>query len=77
MGKYTEEIDSYQIDDSQILDTYVALDIEATGISPNKSRIIEIGAIKVIEGIAVERFSSLINPCVPLSEEISELTVMV
>lgn len=74
MGKYTEEIDNYQIDDSQILDTYVALDIEATGISPNKSRIIEIGAIKVIEGIAVERFSSLINPCVPLSEEISELT---
>jgi DNA polymerase-3 subunit alpha (Gram-positive type) len=62
------------IDTSGVLDTYVALDIEATGISPNKSRIIEIGAIKVREGVVIDYFSSLINPCLPLSEEITQLT---
>ena len=36
------------------LNTYIALDVEATGISPNKSRIIEIGAIKVKDGVEVE-----------------------
>ena len=56
------------------LDTYIALDIEATGISPNKSRIIEIGAIKIKDGMEVETFHSLINPCVPLNEDIEQLT---
>ena len=49
------------------INTFIALDIEATGISPNKSRIIEIGAIKVINGEKVDTFSSLINPCIPIS----------
>ncbi len=56
------------------IDTFVAIDIEATGISPNKSRIIEIGAIKVVDGKEVDVFSSLVNPCVPISEEITSLT---
>ena len=56
------------------LNTYVALDVEATGISPNKSRIIEVGAIKIKDGIEVERFHSLINPLVPLSKDIARLT---
>ena len=56
------------------IDTFVALDIEATGISPSKSRIIEIGAIKVVDGVQVETFSSFVNPCIPISEEITELT---
>ena len=56
------------------IDTFVAIDIEATGISPHKSRIIEIGAIKVVNGVEVDRFSSLVNPCVPISEEITLLT---
>lgn len=56
------------------LDTFVAVDIEATGISPHKSRIIEIGAIKIVNGKEVARFSSLVNPCVPISEKITNLT---
>ena len=56
------------------INTFIALDIEATGISPNKSRIIEIGAIKVVDGVEVDTFSSLINPCIPISEEITKLT---
>lgn len=56
------------------INTFVALDIEATGISPNKNRIIEIGAIKVVDGTEVDRFSTLVNPCVPISEEITLLT---
>ena len=56
------------------INTFIALDIEATGISPNKSRIIEIGAIKVKDGKKVDTFSSLVNPCIPISDEITELT---
>ena len=72
--KITEDIENFKIDDSGFLDTYVAVDIEATGISPNKSRIIEIGAIKVIDGVAIEKFNTLMNPCVPLTDEITNLT---
>ena len=56
------------------INTFIALDIEATGISPNKSRIIEIGAIKVVNGVKVDTFSSFANPCIPISEEITNLT---
>ena len=74
MDKMNNLKDDKIIDKSGELNTYIALDVEATGISPNKSRIIEIGAIKIKDGIEVGRFHSLINPCLPLSEEIEELT---
>lgn len=41
---------------------YVVFDIETTGLSTTNDRIIEIGAVKVIDGIIVEEFSKLINP---------------
>lgn len=41
---------------------YIALDIETTGTSPEKNKIIEIGAVKVIDGKEKETFSKLINP---------------
>ena len=31
-------------------DSYVALDLEMTGLKPKEDRIIEIGAVKVIDG---------------------------
>ena len=41
-------------------------DIETTGFSPVKNRIIEIGAVKVINGEITDRFSEFINPSVPI-----------
>lgn len=41
---------------------YVAVDIETTGLSAKEDKIIEIGAIKVVDGEEVEIFDTLINP---------------
>ncbi len=55
-------------------DTYVVFDIETTGFSPVNNRIIEIGAVKVENGKIVDRFSSFVNPKVPIPYRIEELT---
>ena len=41
---------------------YVVFDLETTGLSPDKDTIIEIGALKVIQGKVADRFSEFINP---------------
>ena len=55
-------------------ETYVVFDIETTGFSPVKNRIIEIGAVKVSAGKIVDRYSSFVNPDVPIPYEIEKLT---
>ena len=55
-------------------DTYVVFDLETTGFSPDKNKIIEIGAVKVVGGSITERFSSFVNPEVPIPFKIEELT---
>ena len=55
-------------------DTYVVFDIETTGFSPEKNKIIEIGAVKVVSGQITDRFSQFVNPEVPIPYEIEELT---
>ncbi len=57
-----------------LTDTYVVFDIETTGFSPQKDKIIEIGAVKVTNGKITERFSQFINPKVPIPFRIVELT---
>ena len=55
-------------------DTYVVFDLETTGFSPDKNKIIEIGAVKVVHGEITERFSTFVNPEVPIPYRIEELT---
>jgi DNA polymerase-3 subunit alpha (Gram-positive type) len=55
-------------------DDFVVFDIETTGFSPVKNRIIEIGAVKVSGGKIVDRFSQFVNPEVPIPFEIEKLT---
>ncbi len=44
-------------------DTVVVLDFETTGLSPdNGDRAIEIGAVKLVDGVLVDRFQQLMNP---------------
>lgn len=57
-----------------LLDSYVVFDLETTGLSPNAHKIIEIGAVKVINGKIVDRFSKFVNPKVPAPFAIEELT---
>lgn len=44
------------------LSKYIVFDIETTGFSKTKDRIIEIGAIKVSEGKIIDEYSTLSNP---------------
>lgn len=55
-------------------DTYVAIDLETTGLDPKKEKIIEIGAVKVVDGQVAEEFATLVDPRRLLEERISELT---
>ena len=77
-------VEAYLVDDTKDIvenaagqsldDKYVVFDIETTGFSPEKNKIIEIGAVKVIGGEIVDRYSTFINPEVPIPFRIEELT---
>ncbi|MCL2746661.1 MAG: exonuclease domain-containing protein [Coriobacteriia bacterium] len=58
----------------EITNTYVSVDVETTGMSPSWDEIIEIGAVKVIRGAVVDRFSTLVNPGFPINSLITTLT---
>lgn len=57
-----------------MFDTLAILDVETTGMSPVRDRIIEIGVIRVEKGKIVEAFESLVNPQCYLPPEITMLT---
>lgn len=60
--------------DQTLDDTYIVFDLETTGFSAIKDKIIEIGAVKVVEGKIVDRFSTFVNPGVPIPFKITQLT---
>lgn len=53
---------------------YVVIDIETTGLDPKKDRIIELGAIRVIEGDILDEFEMLVHYKGQLSDAIVSLT---
>ncbi len=55
-------------------DSYVVFDIETTGLNPKRAKIIEIGAVKVVDGEIVDRFSEFVNPEIPISYKTTSLT---
>lgn len=77
-------MEAYLVDDlkdivenekGQLLDApCVVFDIETTGFGPVNDQIIEIGAVKVIKGKVVDRYSTFVNPDIPIPFEIEKLT---
>lgn len=77
-------VEGYFIDDlhdivinskgQSLRDSYVVFDLETTGFSSNSDRIIEIGAVKVVDGKEVDTFSEFVNPKRPIPFEIENLT---
>lgn len=57
-----------------MLKSYIAFDIETTGLNPAENEIIEIGALKVREGKVADRFMELVRPLSPVSPSITALT---
>ena len=77
-------MEAYLVDDIQevvtngkgqsLMDSFVVFDIETTGFSAINDRIIEIGAVKIVGGEITDKFSSFVNPEVPIPFEIEQLT---
>ena len=77
-------VEAYLVDDSKdivmhsmgqnLQGSFVVFDLETTGFSPVNNRIIEIGAVKVENGEITDRFSTFVNPQVPIPFRIEELT---
>lgn len=59
---------------SRPLSNYVVIDVETTGLDPEKDRIIELAAVRVVRNEVVETFTSLVNPEIEISDFISNLT---
>ena len=58
-----------------IMDNYlIAVDIETTGLNTDTDNIIEIAAIKFLNGEYVDKYVSYINPMRKITEEITALT---
>ena len=53
---------------------YVVFDIETTGFSAVSDRIIEIGAVRVVNGEVKESFDEFVNPGIPIPFKIENLT---
>ena len=54
--------------------SFVALDVETTGLRPRQHRVIEIGLARYINGRCTERYSTLVNPERRVPDYIRKLT---
>lgn len=55
-------------------ENYVCVDLETTGLNPKTDKIIEIGAVRVENGVRTEVFETFVNPACILPPKITELT---
>lgn len=56
------------------ISNYTVIDIETTGTSTKTCEIIELAAVKVVNGSIVDEYDSLIKPTSSISKKITELT---
>ena len=73
-------MEAYMIDDTNegfteaFADEYVVFDLETTGLNPNQCGITEIGAVRLRGDKTIDTFSTFVNPGMPISPQITDLT---
>ena len=60
-----------------MVNEYIILDLETTGLDPANDKIIEIGAVKIQDDNVVDEFSAFVNPGISIPDNISKLTGIV
>lgn len=54
--------------------TFVVFDLETTDLKTDIAEIIELAALKIVDGVETETFQTLIKPVATISKEISDIT---
>ena len=65
---------AYSIQDYRSVNSFVAFDVETTGLDANADRIIEIAGIKYLNNQVTEEFVSLVKPDRPIPPRITDIT---
>lgn len=65
---------SRKVERGEQVDTFVAVDLEMTGLKVKTDRILEIGAVRMEHGVVTGTFQSFVNPHRRLNEQIVKLT---
>lgn len=74
---YIDEDDPFEVPnivDNPDFHTYTVIDIETSGLSRQHAEVIDLGALRVENGIITDTFSQLVQPSEPVSLEITDLT---
>ena len=77
-GYYINDVDDrvavHGTDDMPLTGEYVAFDLETTGLYARRDKIIEIGAVRMRDGVEVDRFQTFVDPGQKLEKRTTELT---
>jgi len=77
-GYYVNDVDDrivvHGAGDIAFTDSFVAFDLETTGLSSRNDKIIEIGAVLIQNGQEIDRFQTFVDPEQKLQKETIELT---
>ncbi len=77
-GYYVNDVDDRIVvhgsRDMALTESFVAFDLETTGLSSREDKIIEIGAVLMENGVEIDRFQTFVDPGMKLSRETVELT---
>ena len=72
--KVSSVFDDLSLPEELLSNTYVVFDLETTGLDLMNNGITEIGAVKIVNGVITEQFTSLIKPDYRITEEITKIT---
>lgn len=60
--------------EKRMINSYVALDLETSGLNPKLDKILEIGAVRVRDGVVTATYETFVNPGIEVPKRITELT---